>query len=92
MKFQKNHKAMKLILCYQPFFYPNFPDNILPDKLDFEGCDGEYTIEVGVIIEKQHFKGYYEPETDKWWIDYGGFTVGHRQTDTDEIEGWYYLP
>ena len=91
-KKQQNTEVMQYDTVLPTVYYPNFPDNILPDKLDFDGCDGEYTIEVGVIIEEQHFKGYYEPETGKWWVDYGDLTVGHRQTDNDEIEGWYYLP
>ena len=53
-----------------------------------EQTDDEPT-EVGVIIQDQHFTGYWENGT--WWVDYGGITVGHRQTDWDEIEYWYHL-
>ena len=90
---EEYYQAKLTLLGISPtVFYPNYPDNTLPDRMDFDGCDGEYTIEVGVIIEGKHFKGYYEPQIGKWWVDYGGFTVGNRQTDNDEIEGWYYLP
>ena len=69
----------------------HFQANEVPVTNDNED-DGEYTYEVGVVINNEHFKGYVEVETKKWHVDYGGISVGHRQTDEDEIDYWYYLP
>ena len=52
--------------------------------------DGLYTVEVGVVMENEHFTGYVEIESEEWYIDLGGITMGHRQFDKDEIEYWYY--
>lgn len=78
-------------LTLPTIYYPNYPDNILPDKMDLDRGDGEYTIMVGVIIDRGRFEGFYEPKIGKWWVAYGEFAAGYKQTDNDEIEGWYYL-
>jgi hypothetical protein len=49
------------------------------------------TIEVGVVINGFEFKGYFESESQSWWVDLGGITIGHRETSSDDIEKWYYL-
>lgn len=68
----------------EDLFDPYTPPPFAPEEDD-------YSIEVGVIMEGEHFKGYVD-ENGTWWVHYGGITVGHRETDTDEIESWYYFP
>jgi len=60
----------------------------LPERME---SDEPESIEVGVIIEGEHFEGYYDHDRGNWWIDFGGITVGHRLYDDDYFEGWYYL-
>ncbi len=63
--------------------YTGFPE------IDAE--DSSYSIEVGVVIDRESFKGYYEFERGVWYVHFGGDTFGHRKTDADEIEKWFYL-
>ena len=88
----KKQQGISFIALLPTVFNPKYPDHTLPDRMDFDDGDGEYTIIVGVIIEEEHFKAFYEPKIGKWWVEYGGFSVGYMQTDNDEIKGWYYLP
>jgi len=64
------------------------PDNKLPER---EQEDEPESVEVGVIIESEHFKAYYDHDRESWWVDWGGITVGHRLLDDYDVEGWYYL-
>ena len=67
-----------------------FSSNIIPN-INYNDDDGNYTYEVGVVIDGNHYKGYVEVETEDWYIDYGDFTIGHRKIDNEEIEYWYEL-
>jgi hypothetical protein len=64
------------------------PDTKLPEK---EYGDEPESVEVGVIIESEHFKAYYNHDDEHWWVHYGGLTVGHQKLDYYDVEGWYYL-
>jgi hypothetical protein len=65
-----------------------FPDTKLPER---EYDNEPESIEVGVIIENEHFKAYYNHDDKCWWVDYGGMSVGHRKLDDYDVQGWYYL-
>ena len=64
------------------------PKTKLPEK---EHENEPESIEVGVIIESEHFTAFYNYDDKHWWVHFGGIIVGHRKLDDYEVEGWYYL-
>ena len=64
------------------------PKTKLPEK-EYE--DEPESVEVGVVIEGEHFTAFYNYDDQHWWVDFGGITVGHRKLDDYDVEGWYYL-
>ena len=64
------------------------PDTKLPEK-EYE--DEPESVEVGVMIEGEHFTAYYYYDDEYWLVHFGGTAVGHRKLDDYDVEGWYYL-
>ena len=64
------------------------PTTKLPER-EYE--DEPESVEVGVMIEGEHFTGYYNYDDEYWWVHFGSNTVGYRKLDDYDVEGWYYL-
>ena len=64
------------------------PTTKLPER-EYE--DEPESVEVGVMIEGEHFTAYYNYDDEYWWVHFGGITAGHQKLDDYDVEGWYYL-
>lgn len=64
------------------------PKTKLPEN-EYE--DEPESVEVGVMIEGEHFTAFYNYDDKHWWVDFGDITVGHIKLDDYDVEGWYSL-
>lgn len=63
------------------------PDAVEAKGMEWNDIDSPpEPLEVIVLIEGNEYNAYYTD--DKWWVDYGGMTVGHKMIDEADIEGW----
>lgn len=70
----------------------NIEDWFLPDEIPMpDSKEPEYTIKVEVMVDGVEYTGFYEFESKKWWVNFGGMTVGHQKIYSWEIDGWKYI-
>ena len=69
----------------------NIEDWFLPDEIPMpDSKEPEYTIKVEVMVDGVEHTGFYEFDSKKWWVNFGGMTVGHQKIHSWEIDGWKY--